>query len=522
MKRFAILFSLALVLLVQNISYAQMRNWTGSNGKVIEAEFISFDSATEIVKIKLKSGKEQNVKLSLFSSADQDFVKSGGKTSDNPFGEAPAPQKPSKSIDMKIVLDEAKKAIDDFEKTHKKPLAIGNLPLIYADYAVIRFHAGEIEEAKKLIDKAIRQNESVTDENDNRYNKIRIAERAIVINCKDVAKNLIDDVENTDSSISLAVCQLELGNETDAMLTVAKQTNTNVRTYGLVGLGDVYLKRGNVEKAKELFNSAESIGTDYTRFNIVSRWIKMNRLEEAQAVISRIHMPNDKSMASRELAIYYFINGDSVQMKKHGADALLMAENEYQKRDNAFFFFLINDMATSRKLRSDALMGIEDKAKNVDNPVIEAQRSVAFYNQEMLLEGTSTPRQMIERIEKMPIHKSGTNPGWLSNLYFQIASTASLFGDSKCASDAIKKAEHYVREKSDSDNDKQDHVRRLERTKNNCWAGYEPQEVSRGFPILMKSGQSERIMPILDRIKLPQTKVYALRVIAEELSKQKD
>ena len=71
--------------LFNSLQAAELRHWTGSNGKKIEAEFISFDKESEIVLIRLKNGKEQKVKLSLFSKQDQEFVRNGGKTGDNPF-----------------------------------------------------------------------------------------------------------------------------------------------------------------------------------------------------------------------------------------------------------------------------------------------------------------------------------------------------------------------------------------------------------------------------------------------------
>lgn len=85
MKHLRFITALYAFLFVYPAFSGELRTFTGSNGKAIEAEFLQFDSDTEIVKIKLKNGKEQNVKLSLFSQADQDFIKGGG--SDNPFGE---------------------------------------------------------------------------------------------------------------------------------------------------------------------------------------------------------------------------------------------------------------------------------------------------------------------------------------------------------------------------------------------------------------------------------------------------
>ena len=84
------LFALALIVAVFSVSsaLAQMRDFTGSNGKIIEAEFLGFDEATQIVKLRLKDGREQNVKLDLFSAACQQWIKAGGKDDgDNPFGD---------------------------------------------------------------------------------------------------------------------------------------------------------------------------------------------------------------------------------------------------------------------------------------------------------------------------------------------------------------------------------------------------------------------------------------------------
>lgn len=83
MKRFFL--CCVFLLFCFSVSAAELRDWTGSNGKVIQGEFISFDPATEIVKLKLKDGRIQNVKISLFSKNDQEFLKNQEK-GDDPFG----------------------------------------------------------------------------------------------------------------------------------------------------------------------------------------------------------------------------------------------------------------------------------------------------------------------------------------------------------------------------------------------------------------------------------------------------
>jgi len=70
MRKISYLIALTVIAcLCHAVSYAQMRDFTGSNGRIIEAEFLGFDAATQIVKLRLKDGREQNVKLDLFAEA---------------------------------------------------------------------------------------------------------------------------------------------------------------------------------------------------------------------------------------------------------------------------------------------------------------------------------------------------------------------------------------------------------------------------------------------------------------------
>jgi len=94
---------IAIACLFHAVSYAQMRNFIGSNGRVIEAEFLGFDEATQIVKLRLKDGREQNVKLDLFAAESQQWIKSGGKAADNPFGDGAPAGDVGKAGDRKIL-----------------------------------------------------------------------------------------------------------------------------------------------------------------------------------------------------------------------------------------------------------------------------------------------------------------------------------------------------------------------------------------------------------------------------------
>ena len=90
------LFALAIIVAAFSVYSAlaqEYRQFTGSNNKIIEAAFLGFDEATQIVKLRLKDGREQNVKLDLFSAESQQWIKAGGKAvdADNPFGDD-APQ----------------------------------------------------------------------------------------------------------------------------------------------------------------------------------------------------------------------------------------------------------------------------------------------------------------------------------------------------------------------------------------------------------------------------------------------
>lgn len=101
-RLYLVLFAL---LSVSSVYAQEYRTFIGSNGKQIEAILLNYDSDTEIVKIRLKQGnKEQNVKLSLFSDKDQQWIKNQGKA-DNPFdGNNPEPS--NEVIRISLLLDE--------------------------------------------------------------------------------------------------------------------------------------------------------------------------------------------------------------------------------------------------------------------------------------------------------------------------------------------------------------------------------------------------------------------------------
>jgi len=93
MRKISYLVALIVIAcLLCNVSKAQMRNFTGSNGRIIEAELLGFNEATQIVNIRLRDGREQNVRLDLFAAACQQWIKSGGQQQgDDPFGDADDP-----------------------------------------------------------------------------------------------------------------------------------------------------------------------------------------------------------------------------------------------------------------------------------------------------------------------------------------------------------------------------------------------------------------------------------------------
>ncbi len=103
--KWACMISAVLFLLGCTILQAgEMRQWTGSNGKVIEVEFLGLDG--DVVKIKLKDGREMNVLLSKFSKADQEYAQKAGAT-DDPFAEtaAVAPRQGNYPEVLRVTLD---------------------------------------------------------------------------------------------------------------------------------------------------------------------------------------------------------------------------------------------------------------------------------------------------------------------------------------------------------------------------------------------------------------------------------
>lgn len=85
MKRFVLV--LLMLFMFGATGFGQeYRQFEGSNGKIIEAEFIKIDG--DIVHLKLKNGKESRVKMDLFSKNSQAEIKNGFKNegTDDPFG----------------------------------------------------------------------------------------------------------------------------------------------------------------------------------------------------------------------------------------------------------------------------------------------------------------------------------------------------------------------------------------------------------------------------------------------------
>lgn len=95
----------------------EFRIFTGSNGKAIEAQLLDYDKDNEIVHIRLKNGKEQRGKISLFSSADQEFIKNRGM--DNPFESDKTQTNSKEVIRLTLHVDEFGEGKIDLEKTDK-------------------------------------------------------------------------------------------------------------------------------------------------------------------------------------------------------------------------------------------------------------------------------------------------------------------------------------------------------------------------------------------------------------------
>ena len=125
MKYFILLFSF---LLLSHASFAEeYRSWVSADGsKTIEAALVSYDNEKEIVTIKLKNGKTNRVKLSMFSKSDQEFVKDPKEKEDNPFADEAFIL--NEVVRITLSLDEYGEGIVSVEKTDKpyKSTSIGS------------------------------------------------------------------------------------------------------------------------------------------------------------------------------------------------------------------------------------------------------------------------------------------------------------------------------------------------------------------------------------------------------------
>lgn len=117
---------LFIVALCCGVHAGEVRQLTGSNGKIIEAEVLALEG--DVVKIKLKSGREMNVLLSKFAEKDQELIKQITSTED-PFSEdGPATNQMEESpiqgpevIRTVIEIDEQGNGKFRLEKTSEPP-----------------------------------------------------------------------------------------------------------------------------------------------------------------------------------------------------------------------------------------------------------------------------------------------------------------------------------------------------------------------------------------------------------------
>lgn len=522
MKHVQLYLVLFIFLSISLIHAEEYRTFVGSNGKKIEAILLNFDSDTEIVKIRLKNGKEQNVKLSLFSSKDQQWIKNQGK-GDNPFGDEPAPKptsaKPSKPLDMKFVYDEAKEAMDQFEKEYKNSI-IGPIPSMYADYALIQGHVGQDIEAKKTIEKARKLADSIPAYTHNSWNYVWIVKRAIIIGSKEIAQKVVEDGQVSD--FDLPRCYAWLENDTNAVLEVAKIANNVRKAFAYAHLGGEYLTLGKTDKAKEVFAITDSlVENQWTWYWISDYWLKSNYPEkevEAKKYIDKMQWDNVKARALRNLAVHYIITKDEENTKKYIAEALIKATKAPEMQSSVIYlFFINNNLPTYRKVRNDLINEIEQKRLKANDPVVMLSE-ILF--QEMLVDGTPKFDEVVKRVETLNSSINNSNDSDKSaTMYLSLLKNAVVFGETKYIPEMTDKAERHINQMND-DNKKAEKVQELQILKNSAvyWLG---DEISVGFPALIASGQSDRILPILDRIKSPSAKIFALRVIAEELDKLK-
>lgn len=100
------------------LSAGEMRSWTGSNGKIIEAEFLGLED--DVVKIKLKNGREINTLLSNFAEKDRELIKKLGSM-ENPFDIEEVGEYPQEVLRVTIDINEKGEGKFSLEKTKALP-----------------------------------------------------------------------------------------------------------------------------------------------------------------------------------------------------------------------------------------------------------------------------------------------------------------------------------------------------------------------------------------------------------------
>ena len=488
-----------------NINAAEMRTWVGSNGKEIQAEFVSYEPEKEIVVIRLKNGNENRVRLDLFSENDKEYVRRINGA-DNPFINNENQEEPNQKdvqIDwIKYLLDESRTAMNELERVQRKPLTFGNTPRAHSDYAVILSIFDQKEEAEKYFKKSLLLNESITDENDRINNYSNIALKSIRIGFIDIGKDIVSskDIKGVD----LGICHLLLGNDTDALFEISTIENTNAKNYGMVSLGREYLKAGKIDKAKDLFENAKAQKDDWLHMTIASAWIDVENLDEAYRILNTLDNPDAKANLLRYFAIHHFLKGDKDKMKETITKALLLQSQRGVRQSLVRFFFVIDDVKTARSIYRSILNEIENDAQSKRNPVARAQKLVNVLFQMTFLDGKPTLEEMIDELEP-PTIGADLNDGWFMNMYIPMTEYAAFFGDPKHFNYLSRKSEPYVSSFTHNDKMHRDFIR-LEKAKNGCFGNY--YVFSDYIYLLVRSKQEYRAKAVIDKVKLPQAKLF--------------
>ena len=564
---------LLLLLLFCSFSFAEeYRAWTGSNGKKIEAEFISFDQETEIVHIRLKNGKGQRVKLSLFSEEDKLFVRYHRKPSDKSMEKRRENAETvgfDKESFYSLLRQEAESAFQKIDKSSLKPTD-------YANLGIVQALSGDFEESTGSFASAIKWNEEQFSDMQSFYS-MRIAYAAIVANqldCAEKCLNVLEEINHpwfVEVSAPLAVAHAKNGNKQkaeiilknaaafvksresmqknrgmylrpiaaawanigndDNAIAIASQSPT-LETLTVILIAKACIETGKEEKVNDYLSIAEDTSYPDAYKTIVAKaWLDAGNIGETYSIANRIQDLAYKSYLLREIGCKCLVDKNEEKARKIFGDSLKIKTQNWTLIYERFVLETILTLTGLIDDTSDMEIKTEKLVRQISNrsEMYKHLFNIALYRK--ILGNERLFENILMELEKVDFTNENDYES-LCGMWLAVASGLDLIGDNERAASNMNKAQKIILRISDPKK-RETLSKSFEGTPNSTihWSRtpmplYDNRIVGHlsmlrlTANLLLQLNRPDKAQEFIKSIELPEAKLYLCRLFAEAVNVQ--